>query len=109
MFSWHHAPPHHFEEGQVYFVSAGMLHKKHHFSPDEHRAYQQERLLSALDRNGWLVQAWAVLSNHYHFVAETPEGVTPLGRVLRDLHSETARQCCWPRGVVPVSGDAAHL
>ena len=92
MILWHHAPPHHFEAGQVYFVSAGTLHKKHHFSPDGYRAFLQERLLSALDRNGWLVQAWAVLSNHYHFLAETPEGAAPLGGMLRDLHSETARE-----------------
>ncbi len=89
---WHHAPPHHFEAGRVYFVTAGTLYKKHHFSPDDHRAYLEERLLCTLERQGWTVQAWAVLSNHYHFVSEAREGAKVLGQMLRDLHSETARE-----------------
>ncbi len=92
MSSWHHGPPHCFATGYVYFISAGTLHKEHLFSSVERREYLQERLLSTLAHSGWLVQAWAVLSNHYHFVAEVPQGARPLGSMLRDLHSETARE-----------------
>ncbi len=92
MSAWRHAPPHHFEPGQVYFVTAGTLHKLSVYSSDEHRVYLEERLLSTLERQGWLIQAWAVFSNHYHFVAEGPEGAAPLRPMLRDLHSETARE-----------------
>ena len=89
---WHHAPPHHFETGRVYFVTAGTLHKVRIFNTDECRAYLEECLLRALDNGGWLVQAWAVLSNHYHFVAEAPEEAMGLEPMLRGMHSETARE-----------------
>jgi putative transposase len=73
-------------------VTAGTLHKRLVLFPDEHRAYLEEKLLSTLENNRWVVQAWAVLANHYHFLAEASEAATPLKPMLRDMHSETARE-----------------
>jgi putative transposase len=39
----------------------------------------------------WEFQAWAVLSNHYHFVARSPEDPTTLKRMLSKLHTLTAK------------------
>lgn len=35
-------------------------------------------------------QAWAVLNNHYHFIAQAPEDATTLEKLMRQLHSITA-------------------
>ena len=43
---------------------------------------------------GWELEAWAVFSNHYHFVARSPEsdgGAENLSEMLGLLHSKVAR------------------
>jgi putative transposase len=43
---------------------------------------------------GWRLEAWAVFSNHYHFVAESPEledDAKSLSRMLGLLHEQTAK------------------
>jgi putative transposase len=36
------------------------------------------------------LEAWAIFSNHYHFVAHTLTGTTDLRAFLKQLHGETA-------------------
>jgi putative transposase len=44
-----------------------------------------------LAEGGWALEAWAVFSNHYHFVAHSPDkGGESLTEVLRELHLKTA-------------------
>lgn len=39
------------------------------------------------------MEAWAVFSNHYHFIARSPEsGASSLQTLLRKLHSLSARE-----------------
>ena len=43
---------------------------------------------------GWRLEAWSVFSNHYHFVAHSPqdqEGAHSLSRMLGVLHEKTAK------------------
>ncbi len=40
---------------------------------------------------GWDLHAWVVLSNHYHFVASSPEDPSTLSRMISKLHTLTAR------------------
>ncbi|MCF7855844.1 MAG: hypothetical protein K9N51_13675, partial [Candidatus Pacebacteria bacterium] len=42
------------------------------------------------DVYGWQPQAWAVLPNHYHFIAVSPEKADTLGEWLDRLHALTA-------------------
>jgi putative transposase len=51
-------------------------------------------LLKVTRSFGWQLEAWAVFSNHYHFVAHSPQnetGATSLESMLRILHTKTAR------------------
>jgi putative transposase len=48
---------------------------------------------SALHKFSWDLEAWAVFSNHYHFVAKSPrdsEDASTLSRMLGVLHARTA-------------------
>src|SRR4051812_34373885 len=50
-------------------------------------------MLSVIQEFGWLVEAWAVFSNHYHFVAHSPvsaEDASSLSSMLYQLHRRTA-------------------
>ena len=51
-------------------------------------------LLRVADDWGWQLEAWAVFSNHYHFVAHSPantENASNLGMMLGNLHEKTAK------------------
>lgn len=86
---WHHAPAHSFSEGGWYFVTAGTLHKLHHFRSSTRLDLLANTLLVVAEQFEWQMAAWAVFSNHYHFVAgsATP---TNLPRMIQALHSKTA-------------------
>ncbi len=74
-------------------VTAGTYHKSHFFrGPDRLRMLHSSLLDLACDY-GWGLQAWAVFSNHYHFIAASPGGGgANLARMLSHLHTHTARE-----------------
>ena len=47
-------------------------------------------LLSLAKQCVWQLEAWAVLVNHYHFVARGAPDSVPLREFLRELHSRSA-------------------
>jgi putative transposase len=51
-----------------------------------------DRLHAAAEEFGWLLEAWAVMSNHYHFVARSPDDPGTLQRMLGKLHTLTAKE-----------------
>lgn len=49
-------------------------------------------LLSVGGKHGWQLEAWAVFSNHYHFIGHSPdEGAESLSQMLGFLHEKTAK------------------
>jgi len=89
---WHHAPPHRFGDDGAYMVTAGTYRKRHILSAPEKLSLVRDRLRELAPEYGWDLRAWAVLSNHYHFVALPPEEPGSLSDMVRHLHSDTARQ-----------------
>ncbi len=88
---WPHAPSHLFEPEAFYFVTVGTYMKKHLFRTPEDKTLLLKTLSEQAERFEWRLQAWAVLSNHYHFVAQAPEDAESLRAMLRSVHSLTAR------------------
>lgn len=76
----------------IYMVTAGTLNKEHFFRGDDRLELLQNALLEILDKYGWIVQAWAVFVNHYHFVAKSPKTESSLSGLIKELHSITARE-----------------
>ena len=89
---WHHAPLHVFVPGAIYMVTAGTLHKAHVFRGDEKLRMLWEVLRSATSAYDWELRAWAVFSNHYHFIAQAPAKENRLGLLIKRLHSDAARE-----------------
>ncbi len=91
---WPHAPTHQLAESGTYFVTAGTYLKEHHFRTPEQLDALQCGLLSVTRDFSWKLVAWAVFSNHYHFVAHSPTNsvdASNLSRMLGVLHTRTAR------------------
>jgi putative transposase len=88
---WPHAPLHRLSENGTYFVTTGTYQKYHHFRDQLRLDVLQRGVLTVTAEFGWRLEAWCVFSNHYHFVAHSPEaGAGSLEPMIRKLHSKLA-------------------
>ena len=90
---WPHAPTHQLSDRATYFVTASTYGKHDHFAGSRRLQVLQRGLLSLAEKFEWRIEAWAVFSNHYHFVAHSPanaDDASSLGAMLRMLHVKTA-------------------
>lgn len=92
--SWPHAPLHQLSESGTYFVTVGTYRKEHHFRGAERLRVLHRGLLKTTHDFDWRLEAWAVFSNHYHFIAHSPaseDEAQSLSRMLGLLHEKTAK------------------
>jgi putative transposase len=89
---WPHAPVHRLGSEGVYVVTAGTLYKEHLFKTPEKLTLLESLLLLLAKRYRWQLEAWAVFSNHYHFVARNQSESIDLKKFLKHLHAESARE-----------------
>jgi putative transposase len=90
---WPHAPTHQLSNRGTYFVTAGTYLKAHYFYAPQRLDVLHRGLLSVTRDFSWDLEAWAVFSNHYHFVAHSPrnsEDASSLSQMLGLLHARTA-------------------
>lgn len=90
---WPHAPAHQLSENGTYFVTAGTYRKVNHFHTPKRLEVLQRGLLTVAHNFSWEIEAWAIFSNHYHFVARSPSDsgqARSLSQMLGVLHTRTA-------------------
>jgi putative transposase len=90
---WPHAPTHQLSENGIYFVTAGIYLKAHYFRAPQRLAVLQRGLLTVARDFYWQLEAWAVFSNHYHFIARSPSESADgksISQMLGVLHTRTA-------------------
>lgn len=90
MSMWHHSPVHRLGEAGAYMVTAGTHRKERFFDSPERLEMLQSELVALMEQSGWSLQAWAVMPNHYHFVAMAGPG--DMTALIRRLHSATAQE-----------------
>jgi len=91
---WPHAPTHQMSVRGTYFVTAATYRKAHYFREPKRRDVLLRGVLTVCRDFGWQLEAWAVFSNHYHWVAHSPateDDATSLRVILGVLHTKTAR------------------
>jgi len=89
-FDWPHAPLHRLAAAGTYLVTAGTFYKQHFFADAARLDLLQANLLALAKQYGWRLEAWAVFSNHYHFVGHTETTAATLKTFLSELHTQTA-------------------
>ena len=83
-------------------VTAGTYRKAHYFASDARLSYLTANLLTHAEEFGWTLEAWAVFSNHYHFVGKSPpESAESLSEFLKTLHRRSAT---WVNRADAISG-----
>ena len=90
---WPHAPLHQLSTRGTYFVTASTYLKAHHIRGGERLRVLHRGLLTVARDFAWQLEAWAVFSNHYHFITHSPADApdaSNLGDMLSVLHVKTA-------------------
>jgi len=90
MSDWPHSPVHRLGQAGSYMVTCGTYEKEHRFRGTQRLEFLHDCLLGLAEEYAWNLQAWAVFSNHYHFVAISPPDAETLVVFLKKLHSDTA-------------------
>jgi putative transposase len=85
-------PPHYFVPNAMYMVTGAILHNQHLLNEDRKKHFILNTLFDRSNLLGWEMQAWAILNNHYHFIAKAPVDATTLSKLIRQVHSITAIQ-----------------
>lgn len=88
---WPHAPTHQLASSGTFFVTGSTYLKHHHFRGAKRLQVLHRGLLKMADKYGWHLEAWAVFSNHYHFVAHSPANqatAESLPAMLKELHQK---------------------
>jgi putative transposase len=91
MHQWPHAPSRAVHGPGTYIVTAATLHKEHFFKGAADLDLLHDSLLVTAEEFGWRLEAWAVFSNHYHFVGFCQDE-SRLDAFTRKLHGLTAIQ-----------------
>jgi putative transposase len=92
--AWPHAPEHRLGQTGTYFLTAATYQKEHFFRGRERLEVLHRGLLSVARKYRWQLEAWAVFSNHYHFVGHSPDEentADSLRPMLALLHERTAK------------------
>lgn len=89
---WPHAPVHRLTERGVYMVTSGTYRKQPLLHSPERLTLVRDLLFEYADKHRWALHAWAVLSNHYHFVAASPDDPSTLKPLIAQLHEASAKR-----------------
>ena len=88
---WPHAPIHRLNSSGIFIVTGATLGKAHLFESSSKLRLLENELLTLARKYLWQLEAWAVFSNHYHFVARSNEDSASLKKFLQHLHADSAR------------------
>jgi putative transposase len=98
MVDWPHAPLHRFSPHGIYFVTASTYLKRHYYPRAADLNRIRDTLFGLARDHECRLQAWALMSNHYHLVAECAGPV--LRSMLAKLHQSEGFACNQRDGVV---------
>jgi putative transposase len=74
----------------MYIVTGAILYNQHILVENSRKEFLLQTLSERTKLLGWILQAWSVLNNHYHFIAQAPQEAATLEKLIRQLHSITA-------------------
>ena len=86
--SWPHAPAHHFAYGNTFFITGATYQKQELYTRPAALDELQELLCAKAEQHECELQAWALLSNHYHLVARGRGD--DVRRMVARFHTEAA-------------------
>jgi putative transposase len=79
----------------TYFVTAGTYNHEHFFRKRERLDVLHRGVMTVARDFGWRLEAWAVFSNHYHFIGHSPEDASDAGNLSKMLVVLHTKMAAW--------------
>ncbi len=73
-------------------VTGGTYLKQSFLETPEKRSLVRDMLFEFAEKYKWQLQAWAVMNNHYHFIASSPDIPESLKILIARLHEYSAKK-----------------
>lgn len=73
-------------------VTAATYKKQYFFNTERRLEFLHNTLLEKALELGWRLQAWVVFSNHYHFLAISPDRPETLPVLIKKIHGATSKR-----------------
>jgi len=89
---WPHAPLHLIVQSGVYMMTGATFQKRPFLNSPEKLDFFMKILTDCVSEFNWELHAWAVMSNHYHLVAEVPGDQDRTIRFFSKLHQQTSKE-----------------
>ena len=89
---WPHAPVHKLNQHGAYMLTSGTYNKEHFLISNDRKSRFMNLLFELSGKYRWKLQAWAIMSNHYHFIALSPENPDTMKKFIQELHSLSATE-----------------
>lgn len=86
-----HRPPHLYEDGVWYFITAATVDKARILSTDRHFDLWIQTFKVLIAEFNAKLAAWVILANHYHFLFLPLYGLD-LGKFMKRLNGRTSRE-----------------
>ena len=84
-----HNPPHLFVDGAFYFITGGIIEKRHLLKDEVGKDFLREAMRKWFPQFGWKLDAWIILSNHYHLMAKANLS-KDMPTIINRLHGASA-------------------
>lgn len=76
----------------MYMVTGGTYLKQPLLNEPAKRSLVRDLLFEFTRKYNWQLQAWAVMNNHYHFIASSPDTLDSLTALIAQLHEYSAKK-----------------
>ena len=85
-----HTPPHLFRANAIYMITGSTYKQKYLLTQNAKKQNFCDVLFARANQFEWLLMSWAIMDNHYHFIAQAPEKVETLSKFIQAVHSLNA-------------------
>lgn len=92
MKQWPHSPVHIVNVSGTFMVTAATYKKQHFFNSETKIQFLHDTLIEKSEKLGWQLQAWAVFSNHYHFLAISPDFPENLPVLIKGINGTSSKR-----------------
>jgi len=83
---------HRLAESGAFIVTAATYNHQRFLDTPERLTLVRDTLFELALELDWSLQAWAILPNHYHFIAQSPQDAESLRSLINKLHGRTSKE-----------------
>ncbi len=85
-----HNPPHLFIPEAKYFITGSIYKKRPLLQTDKSKEVFLSYLFESCNRQGWTLEDWVVLDNHYHIMVDCNSQPKTLPNLINNVHKYSA-------------------